>query len=45
MEQIDDGFCIYINPERWNGNILSEGHGIKNSYDGRITLITVNFKQ
>ncbi len=44
MEQLDDGFCIYINPDRWNGNILTEGHGIKNLYDGRITLITVNFK-
>lgn len=44
MEQVDNGFCIYINPDRWNGNILTEGHGIKNSYDGRITLITVNLK-
>ena len=44
MEQPDYGYCIYINPDKWNGNILTEGHGIKNQYDGRITLITVNFK-
>ena len=44
MEQTDNGFCIYINPHHWNGNILVEGKNIKNSYDGKITLINVNFE-
>lgn len=44
MEQVDNGYCIYINPDRWDGNILTEGHSVKNSYNGRMTLITVNFK-
>jgi hypothetical protein len=44
MEQVDEGFCIYINPHRWDGNILVEGRGIKNTYNGRITLINVNFE-
>jgi HEPN domain-containing protein len=43
MEQPDNGFCIYINPNRWNGNILVEGQNVKNTYDGRITLININF--
>ncbi|MDB5200245.1 MAG: hypothetical protein JWO92_2208 [Chitinophagaceae bacterium] len=44
MEQPDYGYCIYINPDKWNGNILTEAHGVKNEYDGRMTLITINFK-
>ena len=44
MEQPDHGYCIYINPDKWNGNILTEGHGVKNQYDGRMTLIAVDFK-
>jgi hypothetical protein len=43
MEQPDTGFCIYVNPNRWNGNILVEGHQVKNKYEGRITLININF--
>ena len=44
MERPGYGYCIYFNPKRWDGNILVEGHNVKNSYDGRITLINMNFK-
>lgn len=44
MEKPDQGYCIYINPDNWNGNILIESQGVKNKYEGKITLITVDFK-
>lgn len=43
MEKPGYCFCIYINPFSFTGDILTRSKEISNTYDGRITLIKIEF--